>query len=100
MDKQPLKLHLFVFNQKDNGGESLTLITQFFSNGDPGAQGIFSNQELTLQSYCNSASFNLCGIQITPELLRKLADELVEVRLESIASAAAMELAKNTAGTK
>lgn len=65
--------HVFVFNNSDNGGEQLVLTTDFFS-GDRG--GVYSNQELTLMSYCNSASFNLSGCQFTPELLRELANQL------------------------
>lgn len=65
--------HNFVFNPKDNGGESLSLLTKFIDNGDG---EIYTNQELSLQSYCNSASFTLIGVQITPDLLRKLANEL------------------------
>ena len=48
--------------------------TKFIGNGD--VDGVYMNQELTLQSYCNSASFNLSGTTLTPENLRKLANEL------------------------
>lgn len=71
---EPLKQHAFVFNEPENGGERLSLTTKFFPNGDPG--GIFTNQELTLQSYCNSATMNLVGATFTPDLLRQLANEL------------------------
>ena len=74
--EQTLNKHSFLFNKNDNGGESLILTTQFFSNGDPGPDGIYCNQELVLNSYCNSASFNLYSTMITPELLRQLANEL------------------------
>lgn len=66
--------HVFTFNPHDNGGEALMLKTEKISNGDP--DGYYFNQTLTLQSYGNSASFNLYGAQITPLMLRKLADEL------------------------
>lgn len=66
--------HSFHFNPSDNGGESVTLTTKFISNGDPG--GVFMNQEFTMQSYCNCASFTLCGCILTPDLLKKLANEL------------------------
>jgi hypothetical protein len=69
-----LKKHSFCLNPRDNGGESLMLVTKMYSNGDPG--GVYWHQELTLQSYCNSATFNLYGISLNPEMLRKLADEL------------------------
>jgi len=72
-----LAIHVFDFDPKNNGGESLTLSTYIYSNGDP--NGSYWNQTLTLQSYCNSASFNLCGTNLTPNMLRKLADELDEI---------------------
>lgn len=70
--------HVFVFNEHDNGGEQLILTTEFYHNGDP--DGVYVNQEITLGSYCNSASINLSGVQITPEILFKLATELVTAR--------------------
>lgn len=81
MDKL-LNAHTFVFNPTDNGGESLTLITKFIGNGDPitDTKGVFTNQELSLQSYCNRASFELVGAGFTPKNLRKLADELETIR--------------------
>ena len=87
--------HVFVFNIKDNGGESLSLSTEHFWNGDGKKDcsdagrtpdyGIYTNQELTLQSYCNSASFELVGVQITPEILRQLANELDQARQVAVA---------------
>lgn len=76
---------------EDNiGGESLLLTTKIFSNGDPIkikngkiVSGIYLNQELTLQSYSNSASFNLVGTVFTPSILRRMADEL-EKEINSI----------------
>ena len=76
MNNKLVGTHSFNFNQRDNGGESLTLITKMFSNGDEGVKGIFLNQELTLQSYCNSATFGLVGTVLTPEILRDLANQL------------------------
>lgn len=69
----------FIFNPANNGGESLVLETKFIANGNPVSdkgQHFFTNQVLTLNSYCNSASFTLFGAQFTPDILRKLADEL------------------------
>lgn len=66
--------HNFVFNEKDSGNESLILSTKFIANGF--RNGIYVNQQLTLNSYCNSASFNLMGSLLTPDILRKLANEL------------------------
>lgn len=74
MADKKLGTHVFNFNPRNNGGESLTLTTTAFANGDPG--GVYLNQELTLQSYCNSASFNLVGTTLEPAILRKLADQL------------------------
>ncbi len=77
MDKK-LGTHSFVFNKDDNGGEQLILTTDFFDNGD--VDGIYSIQKLTLNSYGNSASFDLVGASFTPELLRQLADELEQIK--------------------
>lgn len=71
--------HSFSFNEKDNGGEQFCLQTDIYDNGDDEKDSFFLNQELTLCSYGNSATFNLSGVQLTPELLRKLANELDEV---------------------
>lgn len=69
----PFYKHTFCFNPVDNGGESLVLLTNFFKNEDG---EIFTTQQLTLQSYCNSAAFELAGTQMTPNNLNKLANEL------------------------
>jgi hypothetical protein len=69
-----LERHVFTFNRKDNGGEQVTLTTKIRHNGDP--EGVYFEQEFSLQSYCNSASFTLIGAPLTPDLLRKLANEL------------------------
>lgn len=78
MEARPIKTHHFVFNDDDNGGESLSLTTHFMANGDEvtDKEGVYLNQELTLKSYSNSASFNLCGVNITPTKLRELANQL------------------------
>lgn len=72
--------HLFIFNDHDNSGEGLTLETTFLDNGDGIPNGIYLNQKLTLQSYCNSASFDLFGAGLNPEKLRELANQLDEFR--------------------
>jgi hypothetical protein len=77
--EKPLHREVHVFNGEDNGGESLTLTTDYFDNGDAAhglPDGIYWNQKLTLASYCNSASFELAGAVLTPESLRELADIL------------------------
>lgn len=78
-----LHRHTFSFDPKNNGGESLTLVTEFIDNGDNNDHSIFTNQKLTLNSYCNSASFNFNGIQITPEILRQLANELESAKIQA-----------------
>ncbi len=75
-----LTRHCFAFNPTDNGGEQLTLHTVFEDNGDD--EPIMS-QRLTLQSYCNAAHFELSGVTITPESLRKLANELESKLVEA-----------------
>lgn len=72
---QEIARKVFVFNPKDNGGEQLILVTKIFDNGDE-KDNIYIEQELILHSYSNSASFNLAAITLTPEVLRKLANEL------------------------
>lgn len=79
MAEKLLAKHHFVFNKKDNGGEALELITKFYDNGDG---EIFTNQEIKLNSYGNSASIELCGVEITPDLLRELANRLESAKLE------------------
>lgn len=66
--------HVFNFNKYS--GESLSLKTTILHNGEYGKTGVYYEQELKLQSYLNSASFNLSEGQLTPDRLRKLADEL------------------------
>jgi hypothetical protein len=81
--KQPeqntlLSEHFYTINPEDNGGECLMLTTQFVATGDPITKdtGVFLNQQLTLQSYCNDASIGLFGTALTPEKLRELANQL------------------------
>ena len=80
--------HYFVFNEEDNSGESLSLTTKFIRNGDPitDKEGVCLNQELTLQSYCNAATFQLSGALFTSENLRKLANELEQERNKLVKS--------------
>ncbi|KKL84650.1 hypothetical protein LCGC14_1962600 [marine sediment metagenome] len=75
-NQKPIGRHVFEFDPRNSGGESFSLTTEFFEQGDPGVY--FTNQELKLQSYCNSASFNLSGVALNPALLRQLANELEE----------------------
>ena len=79
--KDLLRKHVFTFNKEDNGGESLILYTEMYANGEP--DGVYYNQELTLSSYSNCATFNLLGAPLTPDLLRELANQLEKVELEA-----------------
>lgn len=79
---ESFKTHSFNLSPKENGGEALYLTTYFMWNGDD-KDGVYTNQELTLSSYGNSASLNLYGIRITPEILRKLANELESKTIEA-----------------
>lgn len=72
---QSTNINCFVFNNDDNGGESLSLTTFKHVDDRYPTAGAYITQELTLQSYGNSASFNI-GYFFTPENLRKLADAL------------------------
>lgn len=84
--ENPIIRHVFVFNPKDNSGESLSLVTEFFDNGDCTEDSIYTNQTLSLQSYCNSALFSLLGASLTPENLRRLANELESAMIKAKAN--------------
>lgn len=74
--------HFFNFSSpKENSGESLSITTDFYSNGDP--DGIYVNQEITLHSYCNHASIHLFGASLMPNNLRELADQLEKAMAEA-----------------
>lgn len=73
--------HRFNFDPSNIGGESVSLTTSILSNGEP--DGIFINQVISLQSYGNSASINLFSTQITPTVLRELANQLESAILEA-----------------
>lgn len=81
---QELGRHCFLVDPKEPGMHSLTLLTRFISNGDEidDTNGVFLNQELSLQSNCNSASLSLFAAIFTPDRLRKLADEMEQKEVE------------------
>ncbi len=54
-------------------GEEVTISTTVLDAGDG---DLYVNQEFTMQSFCNSASFTLIGAPLTPKVLRALADRL------------------------
>lgn len=77
----PKTIHHFTFNPEDNSGESLYLVTiKHTDNKYP--EESFYTQELTLQSYGNSATFAISEF-MTPENLRKLANELEVAKLKA-----------------
>ena len=86
MKEKVLTTHVFNFSPESNDGESLTLTTEFITNGDTVTEkeSIFLNQQLTLQSYGNSATFNLCGINLNSTTLRELANQLDVTRMKLI----------------
>jgi len=77
---EPIAKHYFVFNEKDSTAEQLILETTYYDNGDGIPKGIYTIQQLELNSYGNIASFTLSGNLFSPDNLRKLADELDEKR--------------------
>jgi len=73
-----LKTHHYNFTPHINGGEGLTLTTNYYDNGD-GPSEPFIDQDLTLLSYGNSATFHLNDI-LTPNKLRELANQLEDAQ--------------------
>lgn len=78
MQNDLLYRSVFHANPRDNGGEALTIVTEFFDNGDPSQDGIYSNQKIELMSYGNCACFNLFGpgTAFDPDNIRNLANEI------------------------
>ena len=62
-------------NPNDNGGESILLTTWLYDNGDE-QDFIYANQQIELNSYCNSASMFMSGFLLNPDKLRELANKL------------------------
>jgi len=75
MENKKLATHTFKVNEKDNGGEGLYITTQLFDNGDK-TSNLYFTQTLKLNSYTNSASFELGTAILDPSRLRQLANEL------------------------
>jgi len=59
----------FSFNEKNNGGQRLSLKTIYLDDGS-------TNQFLNWQSRHKSVTIDLNGVQMTPENLRALASQL------------------------
>jgi hypothetical protein len=68
-----VKTHTFVPNPSLNGGEQILLNTDIYLNSEGKA---YLNQSWHLYSYTNSVELNISGSILTPEILRRLADEL------------------------
>lgn len=81
-DHKLLNRSVFLLNPEDDDRESVSIMTEFFSTGEPGV--IVSAHEITLDAHGSAASFHL-NIDISPEKLRKLADQLEAQRAEAIA---------------
>lgn len=56
-------------------GNQVDIVTEIHDNGDK-ENNIYLNTLIKLGSYGNEASINLCRSQLTPDLLRRLANEL------------------------
>lgn len=72
-DNQLFKTLVHTVNPTDTGGEHITITTKVYKNED-GSK--YTEQVIGLESYCNSVSMHLHGAQITPQFLRKMADDL------------------------
>ncbi len=72
MKNEILGRHCYKFNPQDNGGEQVSLVTTMLDNGE----NVIINQEIELQSYCNSASIKLYGAVLSPDMLRDMANQL------------------------
>ena len=59
---------------ESNGGERVGIDTTFLKREDD--FGTVINTEISIQSYSNSATFNLCGAPLTPSILRDLANKI------------------------
>jgi hypothetical protein len=98
MENKIVHEHRFEFGS--GGGESLSITTKFIDNGDPEPEGIYWNQKLTLQSYCNSAIFDLCGTILDSNILRQLANELDKAQIEAQTKKASKDKRKAKAKRK
>ncbi len=78
-----ISTHHFILTPKSNGQESLTFNTEFWNNGDKGEKGLLQIHSIALQSYGNEAMF-IISHEITPEILRELANQLDVARLKAI----------------
>jgi len=68
--------HIYEFFGDDLTGGDFWLETQYFTNGDPGPDNIYSHQRFVFHAFGHQASIFFCGASLTPTNLRKLANEL------------------------
>lgn len=71
MRQKLVEVHVFCFNPHQNGGESFILSSKIIDDGDDEP---LLEQQLILNSYGNSTTLNIPNL--TPQILRQLADEL------------------------
>lgn len=74
-------IHNFVVNPEYNGGEAIMISTTKWTDGKH-PEDFWYTQKISLQSYSNSASFSI-GHYLTPDTLRKLANELEVAQLKA-----------------
>lgn len=74
MDTEKLGEVRIELNPGENGGEAAIFEVAIYDNGDHDAAGIFTIGTVTLNSYGNVATMTVGNI--TPDVLRELADEL------------------------
>lgn len=70
MRQKLVEVHVFCFNPHQNGGESF-ILSKIIDDGDDEP---LLEQQLILNSYGNSTTLNIPNL--TPQILRQLADEL------------------------
>ena len=75
MKMKPLHTDFFVFNPRDNGGEQVTLVTEFYATSDK--TEVYTYQELTLNCYGKSVTFAVNGL-FDPYILDQLSKQLKE----------------------
>ena len=66
------KLEKFLYLKGNGDGENVYLKVDFKVVGDR----LYTNQELSVSSYCTRTTVSLINKQFTPENLRRWADEL------------------------
>ena len=68
-----LGIHSFCLNPQYCGGEQMWITTNFILNSDG---EFYTEHEIILNSWSNTARIETSGVKITPSMLRQMADEL------------------------